>query len=869
MIGQPCQDFTKPFHGEPMTALSRSTTLARYLAVCALAAVLTACGGGGGTGGAGCTTIDPTRPSSLPGCGSSTPTTPTVPTTPVPAGATLAPVTLALTDAAGAAIITVTPDKPGMVLATVKDSTGGLQSNVTVTLSSTDSTATYLPAAGSALTDAAGVARIGLPAGTRAGAYTLTASAAKSGLTSTGTMNYAVLLSNQPVVIAPLTMSMADSAGVAMTTVTPERSGVLAATVKDSTGVPLPNVAVSFTSSDTTAAFAPASGTALTDALGVARVGVPVGGQGGGFIARAVATAGSATASGAFGYSVSFPALTLSALRVNPTPLSVGGTATIDVTVLNGATAYTQPLTVTFTSTCAANGKATLGLPVLTVAGIATTSYVDKGCGAPDPITASVTMGGITTTQTGTVSTLGTIGGQIAFVSALPTNIALKGTGGAGRQESSVVTFKVLDRSGNIVPGVTVNFALFGGAGISGTGAVTLSPASATSRADGTVVTTVLAGTVNTPIRVLASIAGSSPIITTLSDQLVVSTGIPHQNSFSLSTETYNVEGISHDGCGPSVGSRVRVSMADHFGNPVPDGTAVSFTAERAVIDASCQTTAGVCSVNFCSANPRQDDNRITILAYALGEESYSENPILPNSINRYDLGEAFDDLCEPVRIDNALTNAQANANNKDSRVTACRAPAVGEVYIDTNGNGSFSTTGDGLYNGVLNVDPATGQTTANNRTSTIHVRGALVQVLSTSEAAITSTNISAIAIPACVSGTQYLYPEVGINLAIRDLNPTIYAGNTLAGNVLPAGTSVTFAVSNGTISNGMTSYIVSNTNNPAQAEWLRTVAIRSDATQTAGPAFLCTDAAKSGVLTVTVTSPLGTITKASYPITD
>ena len=850
-----------------MIALPRSITLARTFAAFALAATLAACGGGGG-GSTGCTTIDPNRPSSLPGCGSggggATPDTPVTP------GATLAPIALALTDTGGAAIVAVTPDKPGMVVATVKDSTGAVQSNVAVTITSTDSTATFLPASGSALTDAQGVAKIGLPAGTRAGAYTITAKAVKAALTSTGTINYSVVLSNQAVVIAPLVMSMADSTGVAMTTVTPERSGVLAATVKDSTGVPLPNVSVSFSTTDATAVLVPSSGSALSDAQGVARIGVPVGGQGGGFTARAIATAGSATANGSFNYAVSFPTLSLSALRINPSPLSVLGTATVDVTVMNGAATYLQPVTVSFTSTCAANGKATLGLPVLTVAGVASTSYIDKGCGAPDPITASFTFGGANYSQTGTVSTLGTVGGQIAFVSALPTNIALKGTGGAGRQESSVVTFKVLDRSGGIVPGVTVNFALSGGSGISGTGATTVSPASALSRADGTVVTTVFAGTVNTPVRVLASIAGSNPIVTTLSDQLVVSTGIPQQNSFSLSTEIYNVEGASHDGCAAPIGSKVRASLADHFNNPVPDGTAVSFTAEGGAIGASCLTVKGECTVSFCAANPRKADGRITILAYALGEESYVENPALPNSINRYDAGEAFDDLCEPVRIDNALTDNEANVNNKDSRVSACRPPVVGEVYIDTNANGSFSTTGDGAYNGVLNVDPATGQTTANNRTSTTHVRGALVQVMSTSEALITPTGISVVEIPPCLSGTPYTYPTVGIELAIRDTNATIFPANSLPGNVLPAGTKVEFAASNGVISNGMTSYTVSNTNNPSQAEWLRTVVLKSDAVQlTATGGYICTDVAKSGSLTVTVTSPLGTITKQSFTVTD
>lgn len=55
--------------------------------------------------------------------------------------------------------------------------------------------------------------------------------------------------------------------------------------------------------------------------------------------------------------------------------------------------------------------------------------------------------------------------------------------------------------------------------------------------------TVVSSGIVNTPVRISATIAGTSPAVTSISDELVVSSGIPDQNSFSLSTKTFNVEG--------------------------------------------------------------------------------------------------------------------------------------------------------------------------------------------------------------------------------------------------------------------------------------------------------------------------------------
>jgi hypothetical protein len=58
-----------------------------------------------------------------------------------------------------------------------------------------------------------------------------------------------------------------------------------------------------------------------------------------------------------------------------------------------------------------------------------------------------------------------------------------------------------------------------------------VSPPSATSDPSGEVATHVVAGIVNTPVRVLATTADG---ISTVSDQLVISTGIPDQNSFTV-----------------------------------------------------------------------------------------------------------------------------------------------------------------------------------------------------------------------------------------------------------------------------------------------------------------------------------------------
>lgn len=689
------------------------------------------------------------------------------------------------------------------------------------------------------------------------------------------------------VTMMPLALTLSDQNGAATTTVSAAMPGVLQTVVRDSTGALLANATVSFTSTDATMQFVPASGSALTDSAGVARITLQAGSQAGAFTANAIAVKGTLAASGSLGYSASFPTLSLSAMTISPSPLSAGGTASVSVTVQNGTAAFTPVQMVSFSSPCSLAGKATLSSPVATVGGVATTSYIDKGCGGSDTITASTALGGATTSQTGTLQVVSAAAGQIAFVSATPQNIALLGTGGPGRQESSTVVFKVMSASGAPISGIVVDFTLFGVPVQTGTGGIVISPTSASTGADGTVSTTISAGTVNTPVRILATVRGSSPSITSLSDQLVVSTGIPDQNGMSLSTEIFNVEGANHDGCISGIGSVVRVSLSDHFRNPVPDGTAVSFTAEGAVIGASCRTglvmkimngvetwekgVPGVCTVNFCSAAPRVADGRITILAYALGEESYVEDPTLPFSINRYDLGESFDDLCEPFRDNAAIMDADSTV--KDSQLSACRQPTLGEEYIDTNGDGLYNTRGDAVYNGVLNMDPLTGRTSANNRSPTVHVRKSLVQVLSTSTAAITTSNTVPIQLAVCNTSTPFINTAVPFTLAIRDLNPTIFPGNTLAGNILPAGTEITISASNGEIVSGEASYTVPNTNDSSQANWIHTVLIHSDATQVESAAapgtYVCNDRAKSGALNVKVVTPLGVITTSSFNVND
>jgi hypothetical protein len=120
-----------------------------------------------------------------------------------------------------------------------------------------------------------------------------------------------------------------------------------------------------------------------------------------------------------------------------------------------------------------------------------------------------------------------------------------------------------------------------------------------------------------------------------------VAVGLPSQLNFSLSQATLNIEGYDIDG----TPNTYKIIASDRLGNPVPAGTTVNFITEGGQIQAIRQiaTVNGLAATtsNFQSASPRPRDGRITILAYALGEESFLDT----NGNNVFDIGEDYQDL--------------------------------------------------------------------------------------------------------------------------------------------------------------------------------------------------------------------------------
>jgi hypothetical protein len=435
--------------------------------------------------------------------------------------------------------------------------------------------------------------------------------------------------------------------------------GELKATVRDKAGKAVANTVVTFAGSGSSQiAFQPAAN-ALTDSDGVATVIVTPAGisASGAETVTAQASVAGTSVTGSLGLAIGATDVSVTDVKVmlpsGVTAVAPYGTTTVQATVSDTKI----PVKVAFTSTCGNSGKATITAQVDTVDGVAAATYTDKGCAATDTVSAQVV--GRVSTRTVQFPVQSPSISNIQFISAQPASIALSGTGAEGLQQTSTVTFRVVDQAGNpVTTPQNVKFNLStstGGILLDNTADAAL-PIVKQTGSDGTVQVRVQAGTLPTPVWVLASLPDSPLVSPTQSNRLTISTGRPTQARFSLSATNLNINGLLYDGAT----SQINIYAADRLGNPVADGTVISFVSEGASVEPSCTTVKGFCSVGFRSQRERpvriiktitplayipgslrSDAGRVTVTAYAVGEESFFD----ANGNNRFDKGESFEDL--------------------------------------------------------------------------------------------------------------------------------------------------------------------------------------------------------------------------------
>lgn len=416
-----------------------------------------------------------------------------------------------------------------------------------------------------------------------------------------------------------------------------------------------------------------------------------------------------------------------------------------------------------------------------------------------------------------TSSTGGNIS-SINFISSDPKTISLAGTGGSGRVETSKFVFQVMDEFGVPVQGEQVDFELS-----TTVGGITLTAEKGVTNSDGNVSVSVNSGTVHTSVRVTAALY-SDPSISTISDEIVISSGVPDQDSFSLSTETFNPEAWNYDG----VEVEITIRAADHFNNPVPEGTMVAFTTEGGSIDPSCQTDeTGACSVTWRSQAPRPDNGRVTILATAIGDESFIDS----NGNGWYDATESLvTDLPEAFRNDNDTENTTFDDG--------------WEEFLDFNSDGSY-TPANGIYNGVLCSDDA--KQSGDGTTDLVHVRESLVLNMSGSHALISFSDMGENPI-----NQVDLTSTTGVSS--QTLIVTVGDFNNLP---MPEGTTISAATSNGNI-DGTGSWTEHSNASPFPSQYFVTLKREESANKTS-----------FGFLTITVTTPKGNKTEQILSIVD
>jgi len=325
---------------------------------------------------------------------------------------------------------------------------------------------------------------------------------------------------------------------------------------------------------------------------------------------------------------------------------------------------------------------------------------------------------------------------SIRFDSVSEEIISLKGTGTVGFGESSLVNFTVFNGT-QTVANAEVNFVLTTSVGgiqfdTDGDGNGDFTNTTAVSDAQGRVSVLVHSGNIATPVRVTAFIdLENGETIFVQSNVLTITTGIPDQNSMTLTFSKFVSEGADY------AGDEIEVTafLGDRFNNPVPDGTAVNFTTEGGLIQPSCTTLNSQCSVTWRSQNPVPDDHRSTVLAHAIGHETYYDR----NGSGIFDNGDEFDDLSEAFRDDdeNGVFDPGASNTSRD------------EIFVDYDGSGDYSGP-DAKFNGVpCNHDadcPIDANNLANRPNSLMDVRkqGLIIMADSVASVSIRSINTGA-----------------------------------------------------------------------------------------------------------------------------
>jgi len=335
------------------------------------------------------------------------------------------------------------------------------------------------------------------------------------------------------------------------------------------------------------------------------------------------------------------------------------------------------------------------------------------------------------------------------------------------------VRFRVVDSQGLPVTGSDVSFTLS-----NNVGGTALQNTTAEVDSLGFAVANVLAGRVNTTVAVTARVEdGEAQGFVTTSDSISISTGLPDQNSFSVSASDLAPRAADWDGTEVDI----TIRAADAYNNPVRDGTVVNFRTEAGSIQPSCSTVGGACSVTWVSQDPRPlnfadslpqsnaqtGDARAVITAYTEGEE-YLRQDLNGNGL--MDPNEPFEPLPEVFED-----------FNSDGQYDIAEGVNGGDEFVDFNGNASYdgipADPADQFFKGLRCSEDAID---AGHCAETIQVRDSL---------------------QLCIAGSD---PVIG-NIFSTGANSFSYTVTDQFTNSLPSGSTIALSAENAEIVGGST----------------------------------------------------------------
>lgn len=514
-----------------------------------------------------------------------------------------------------------------------------------------------------------------------------------------------------------LSLVLKNGSAVATQATVGSQNYTLEVTLKDSTGAVVPSKLVTTTATDFTF-ISPTNGQALTgSSSGVASFTLRQTSSAASGGTQICAKATVETTSLAACLDVQMGAAAADLGTFSTVSSTVAAYQSIQLSIpatLSGVSTPAVGIPVAFTSTCGTVSPASV---TTDSSGIAKVSYTNDNSGTTCSGSVTVTARTDTVTKTVSFNTASASAANIQFVSASPARIYLKGSPGVS---SSILKFKLLDQNANKMIGqkVTMDFVLRpSGASLREAGTISVE---STTDSNGEVAVTVLAGTAPGPVQVRATLT-DTPTISNVSNGLSIASGLPSQNNFSLSVSTFNIEAWHEDG----VETFLTIRASDRLGNPVPDGTAINFITEGGQVVASCLTSGAsdnktsACSVTLSSQNPRGGNGRLTVLAWAQGEESFVDRSSPSNNV--YDSStDTFVDLGQPF-LDRNFNNVRDPGEESvgvASGTAACSIGVNGVGHVVPNtcdgvwGSASVYQTTEIVFSddtpliGSLNVTP-------------------------------------------------------------------------------------------------------------------------------------------------------------------